>query len=632
MIKDAAARAFRAAARTTRCRRRRASFPLSVALLLLPALVRSQRTASCAFVRVAVGTGRRRRRWRDLVEIGRDYRSFASCVISPSPTTKATAGQRIQRSNVVLFDGGGEGDYDDAVGGDYSSTSSLAGLRVGIVGGGPSGLLLAHKLQQYGADRVVVYEEREKTKATNDDGRPWDYTIGIGARGRAAIQSVVFADGVDEGKGEGGSASRLWRSVSKRGFVSERFDLYTPVPFPKRIRLRNDSPSSSTKPSSSSSTGSLLIFMSSLCDALAEGLGPVVDLRYGTRVSDLNVRETTLTASPVAGYKETNTNTIEESFDLIVGCDGTKSIVRASLIDAAKCIFNVTSETLPGIFRTLRLSRMPPLMYDATAVSVLLPRKGGPAVALVPTSPSTTEGEGVGCILFSGGGSNGANADPLFSSSSRSETELAALVLKRFPKLDGVETEMAKRLASLNAAAAAADADAFRVATSIRCNTYHVGCTALVGDAAHATGASSGQGANSAMIDAVALSKCLRRHYDRNNKRDSVQRALLAYSEEQVPEGIALYELSFGKPRSMLKRMRLLGKTLRDALFKGAWGIGDIPLHTKLTTTVQPFAEIRRRRDTYYDDPFPDESCWSSTISDLHKKMLAALTKTAART
>ena len=77
------------------------------------------------------------------------------------------------------------------------------------------------------------------------------------------------------------------------------------------------------------------------------------------------------------------------------------------------------------------------------------------------------------------------------------------------------------------------------VAKLIRCNRYHgVGCTEnimLIGDAAHSTGGTLGQGANSALLDVVALDKAL------DKSRGDISSALKMYSEAQVKEGLALW-------------------------------------------------------------------------------------------
>jgi 2-polyprenyl-6-methoxyphenol hydroxylase-like FAD-dependent oxidoreductase len=221
---------------------------------------------------------------------------------------------------------------------------------------------------------------------------------------------------------------------------------------------------------------------------------------------------------------------------------------------------------------------------------------------------------GEACILFAGRNAS----DTLLAS--QNITELKRSIVERFPKLDGADLDAAAtQLASMQPSKASV----------VTCNIYHYGATAaLVGDAAHATGGVSGQGVNSALMDASVLADCLMDQYDSGDTVASLRNALLAYSKKQVPEGKALYELSFGpKPTSFGKRLGVTASSALDFLFKGRFGIGRLPLQTLLTTSLQPFAEIRRDLGTRYDDDFPDEVEWGETITNLDAK---ATTSTSA--
>jgi len=463
-----------------------------------------------------------------------------------------------------------------------ASTYTLSGLSAGIIGAGPSGLLLAHKLLQGGASRVVVYEKRPPPSATlSEDGRA--YALGLGRRGRTAIKSVD---------------DDLWRAVRTQGFDTQRFDLYPPSFLPK-IRLRNDGDGGQSEPS-------LLLFQSGLCLALGSELverydSDRLELLFDTQVDDLKLGDatTTVTASDV------KSKTRRDKFDFVAGCDGVNSIVRMRL-DEASPLFTSASNTLPGAFKTVRLNNLPPLVDDPTAVALIFPKKGAATAFYEPTANGTC------CILFGGSG----GGDPLLSGTA-SVDELAEIIVERFPLLEGVHVEAAEQLASLKKTS---------TAKSVVCNTFHHPkyCTALVGDSAHATGGVSGQGVNSALVDSKVLAEALCQHYDSDNKSSSVRAALLTYSQLAVPEGKALYDLSFGpKSRSVRKRLGYLFKSTADTLFQGKFGIGELTLQTKMTTSLQSFASIRKALDPYYDDEFPDQAYWNQTLADLDERMLA---------
>ena len=70
-------------------------------------------------------------------------------------------------------------------------------------------------------------------------------------------------------------------------------------------------------------------------------------------------------------------------------------------------------------------------------------------------------------------------------------------------------------------------------ARTVRCNRYHrvvsgTSSALLMGDAAHSTGGTLGQGANSALMDVVALDKCL------DETDNDISKALPLFSQRQV--------------------------------------------------------------------------------------------------
>lgn len=160
-------------------------------------------------------------------------------------------------------------------------------------------------------------------------------------------------------------------------------------------------------------------------------------------------------------------------------------------------------------------------------------------------------------------------------------------------------------------------------ASSVKTNIYHFdSIAAICGDAAHATGGVSGQGVNSALVDAKVLVDCLASFYDSSSKKTSLHDSLLAYSQRQVPEGHALYDLSFGpSPSGMLKKARFAFATARDTLFRGRFGIGQPPLQTMLTTELTPFSEIRRDRSVFYDKDFPDAASFNETLAQIDSSL-----------
>lgn len=439
---------------------------------------------------------------------------------------------------------------------------ALRGLNVAVVGAGPSGLLLSHKLANAGAT-VNVFEGRSYPDRSKE---PRAYALGIGRRGRTAIQSA----GRD-----------VWEHIkSKYGYPSERFQLHVG---PLRLTLRDGQPDG-LEPS-------LLLYQTDLCRGLVDTLQTKytqnVRIHYQTKIDLVNLQETTIVTS--AGDKYT--------YDVIIGCDGVNSIVRKAM-ETTWSNFECLRKELPGVFKVAKVDAMPPKL-DPTAVALLLPQTGACTAFVEPVYNQEA------CILFAGRDQNDAVME------SSNATLIYEEIEKRFPRLQGLDLAAVAQQLATNTKPSKA--------YSIQCNTYnYAGTAALVGDAAHATGGVSGQGVNSALVDATVLCDILEQQFDARQKNSSLRESLLEYSKQQVPEGKALYELSFGpNPTSKLKKAKATLTAIRDTLFQGRYGIGEATLQTQMTTTLTSFATLRRQKDKLYDEPFPSQTDFGKQLADL---------------
>uniref|UniRef100_A0A0G4HWW1 FAD-binding domain-containing protein n=1 Tax=Chromera velia CCMP2878 TaxID=1169474 RepID=A0A0G4HWW1_9ALVE len=496
--------------------------------------------------------------------------------------------------------------FSSVLAGQRQGTSLAPPQKVAIVGGGPAGLLLAHYILDKTDNSVAVsIFERGPDPRKDDSISGRQYSLGLNVRGRAAISGI----------------EDLWKAVAKEGLESDNFLLHV---FGRKFRLRSQK--ADVPPS-------LLIGRKALCKALATELVR----KYGQRGGRLDLSFDSAPSSVDLGngvlYLSKGKFAVA---DLIVGADGMNSIVREAIVEAVEkqekkteatgeeepdteqrvreamrfssketgkvlSEFRRETSTLSGRWRVLHDNM--PTSLDADAVHLLTgtlgqgrekegkkktPVSGG--LFVIPARDGT-------CSVLV----NWRESNPPVELLSSTPSEFCDIIETGFKAFGRPSEEAAKRVLSQRN----------QFAQVVYCSSMMapqaVGTAVLIGDAAHATGGSQGQGANSAALDCMAFGELLDKFRAEglhgSGKGLDFQRLASEFSARQTKEGHALLQLlqveSLPFPwsilfffreafRSVISKVPVLGKAVfgRDAAL---WGSSK---QLKMSQSLVPYSEI----------------------------------------
>lgn len=409
---------------------------------------------------------------------------------------------------------------EDGLGG-----SEERATRVVVVGAGPAGALFVHALltsaEKTGRTfRVALHDAREaKCAAPDDPNRA--FNVVLYERGLAAVEAA--APGTRD-------------ALEAAGLSFEGGAL------PLLIHDAKGNARELTQPRGRSGKAVLVpraALWATLVDELDKrhkGDGSLgCTIKFGSRCVSVDL------ATRVATFADVATGAIyREPYDVIVGADGARSVVRSAILASG-------AGPPPDFEQTKLLTEWKSIHVqvdegDAFDLGVLhvgswvAPRWGGGPLATAVRK--LVVGGDVTVLATPTGKARVMNVivvhkrhDPSPELLDGSEDVTLAFIKEAFPWLPSPE-EVARKLCAAKA----------YTTTAVTLSSYAdlPGRAVLVGDAAHATSPALGHGANCALEDAVALASQISSLPDPFD----VPKALEAYSAERVPEGNALVALS----------------------------------------------------------------------------------------
>ncbi len=372
-------------------------------------------------------------------------------------------------------------------------------MHVVIVGAGPAGLFLAHRLLALSPSYTVQIYDRNQNP-TDPESFDRGFGLGLGARVQHWLKSI---DGLRE-------------QLAFEGIE------FTPG-------------------------GLILIPRRQLCATLLRSLLT----RYGNRTSDESSRlsvnfnvsavDVDLAGREVVIERESGSEKV--AYDLLVGADGIHSTIRSAMIVSKPDEINFQQQQRPQVWKVLQLP-MPPELQQSPPRIIRLQKRSSQGFAGSGSGNSRAQARfGLvfgGCLPQKDGRFTAlifwqpvGSSDRINPCGITTVEELQQLLQEMFPK-----NLPAPKLDLDQAAAFLAAQPGHEYWSQCRCYHDLEGRAVLIGDAAHGMFSLLGQGCTAAIADAVALDSLLQQH------REQSSTVLTQFSAQQVAEGHAASDLS----------------------------------------------------------------------------------------
>lgn len=394
-------------------------------------------------------------------------------------------------------------------------------MRIVIIGAGPAGLLLAHYLAARSPHyQISIYEKRSDPRLIDPDliktGQDRTFAISLTERGQQALQAI---DG-------------LWPTVEKRGMAMYQVGFYSHKKKDYQLFKRNLAPGKFH----------LLINRNDLCSALLDSLdgdNPKKSVQTNFNAPclgvDLNGRRI---------YVEIDGENQGQDYDLLVGADGVRSVLRQAMLTRPG--FDFEQSYFKIAWKVFHLPR--PEKFASNTSYFFKEDAPGKAVG---SRPNETTGAAIPelndnvCLLMFWphdwtedgiGGDRGKSPDeslqerPINPPGINTAEDFQKRINERW--LPGLQMtlEQARQIFAQRPSPV----------VQAKCNRYHdlPGQAVLLGDAAHSMSSLLAQGCQAAFGDAIALDGLLQ------EEADNLQAVLPKYSAMQIPEGHAITELN----------------------------------------------------------------------------------------
>jgi len=243
----------------------------------------------------------------------------------------------------------------------------------------------------------------------------------------------------------------------------------------------------------------------------ARALYPDIEFHFDTFLQGLDGDNRVATFEDGSGARR------EEKFDMLVGADGANSAVRDQLAEQGSI-----SYTREENARDYKSFLLPKELWDESPEyeNKMLTWQSVDASVTRMWAVPTPDGTGQGMLTLYKGAFSELNSAQDYSS----------LLASKFA---GVKPDMLDAIAKSCESAPVSGGG-----TMIKCSSLHSGAVVLVGDAGHSMFPALGQGCNSAIESAIALTDCLER------SGGHLEQALPAYTNSRLDETSAAADLS----------------------------------------------------------------------------------------